>query len=178
MGNADPNTSLPAGTTPPAPRKPSRRSRVTNGAALPATGDGNSMWGRRFADLLASHVSDLGGPDAGLSEAQISLVRRCATIEVELEAMEAKLSNGQDVDLDVYGRLLGHLRRALESLGIQRVAKVITQPLGTWEPSNAQPPPAADAAPVKDWHCTGVPATCNRWSCPCAGPSTTAAKGE
>jgi hypothetical protein len=33
-------------------------------------------------------VSYLGGADNGLSEAQLSLVRWCATLECELEAME------------------------------------------------------------------------------------------
>src|SRR5262249_48982516 len=111
------------GSTPPAPRPRVRRSRVTNGTAVHVDGNGNSAWTRRFVDLCASHVSDLGGPDNGLSEAQLSLVRRCATIECELEAMEGRLSRGEAVDLDVYGRLAGHLRRAFETLGIHRVAK-------------------------------------------------------
>ena len=37
--------------------------------------------------------------------------------------MEGKLSAGESIDLDLYGRLLGHLRRVLESLGIERKPK-------------------------------------------------------
>jgi hypothetical protein len=71
--------------------------------------------------------SDIGGAETA-SEAQISLCRRAATIEVQLEAMEGQLSLGNDaaVDLDLYNRLAGNLRRILESLGLRRVARTIS----------------------------------------------------
>ena len=73
---------------------------------------------RRWKDLVDLHTSDLGGPDV-CSEAQLSLCRRIATTEVELERLEAKMSEGDDtVDLDVYNRLAGNLRRMLESIGL------------------------------------------------------------
>ena len=68
-------------------------------------------------------MSDLGGPDAGLSEAQLSLVRRASALEVELELAEGKLSRGEPVDLDLFGRLLGQLRRVLEAIGLERRAR-------------------------------------------------------
>jgi hypothetical protein len=40
------------------------RSAVTNGRKLFVEGDGNSAWSRRYRDLIASFVSDLGGHDA------------------------------------------------------------------------------------------------------------------
>jgi hypothetical protein len=64
----------------------------------------------------------LGGNEV-LTEAQMSLIRRAATIEVELEGMEAKLSEGEQVNLDAYGRISGQLRRILETLGIGRVKR-------------------------------------------------------
>jgi hypothetical protein len=74
--------------------------------------------------LIESHASDLGGLDM-LSEAQKSLIRRAAALEIELEALEGKLSRGEAIDLDMFGRLSGHLRRVLETVGIQRVARPV-----------------------------------------------------
>jgi hypothetical protein len=104
------------------PRPLTTRSKVTNKRRSFVDGDGNSAWARRWRDLIELHVADLGPPEA-LSEAQVSLVRRCATIEIELEAAEGRLSKGEEVDLDAYTRAAGHLRRILESLGLRRVAR-------------------------------------------------------
>jgi hypothetical protein len=68
----------------------------------------------------------LGGADH-LSEAQRSLVRRCSAIELELEAAECKLSQGLPVDMDIYARLTGHLRRVLETLGMERRARNVNE---------------------------------------------------
>src|SRR5271166_4004774 len=68
--------------------RPSRtRSAVTNGRRAFVDGDGNSAWYRRRKDIVELHLDDMGGRDA-LSEAQISLACRAASIEVELEQME------------------------------------------------------------------------------------------
>jgi hypothetical protein len=97
------------------------RSKVTNGRRVFAIGgDGSSAWTRRWKDLFDAHVVDLGGREV-LSEAQVSLCRRVAAIEIQLEQMEAKMSEGDlTVDLDLYGRLAGHLRRIFETIGIKR----------------------------------------------------------
>src|SRR5262249_41081128 len=65
---------------------------------------------QRWRDLILAHASDLGGPEV-LSEAQISICRRSAAIEVALEQIEARMSEGQQIDLDQYGRLTGRLCR-------------------------------------------------------------------
>ena len=102
-----------------------RASRVTTGRTLFIEGgDGRSAWALRWKDLILAHVSDLGGPE-GLSEAQISICRRASAMECELEAMEARMSEGQHVDTDVYGRLAGRLARMVELIGIKRLAKPI-----------------------------------------------------
>jgi hypothetical protein len=101
------------------------RSAVTNGRKLFVRGEGNTAWARRYRDLIAGHCSDMGGRDL-LSEAQISLVKRVSTIELELEQAEGRLSMGQSIDLDQYTRAAGHLRRILESLGLERKPKPIT----------------------------------------------------
>jgi len=94
-------------------------SAVTNGNRLLQDGDPNSAWSRRYADLARLHVDDLGGVDA-VTEAQISLVRRCAAIEVELERLEGFMSRGAEVDLDSFARVSGTLSRMLRALGLER----------------------------------------------------------
>jgi hypothetical protein len=114
-----------------AARQPRQRSAVTNGRRLFVQGDGNSAWSRRYRDLVAGHVSDLGG-HAVLSEAQVSLIRRASAIECELEQQEGKLSQGEQIDLDVFTRSASHLRRIFETLGVARVARDVTPTLGSY----------------------------------------------
>jgi hypothetical protein len=109
----------------PEPLPSKQRSAVTNGRKLYVEGDGNSAWSRRYRDLILGHISDLGGRTL-LSEAQISLIKRASAIECELEQMEGRLSMGQEIDLDVFVRALGHLRRTLETLGITRAVRDVT----------------------------------------------------
>jgi hypothetical protein len=111
----------------PAPRK-RPRSAITSGRRAFIEGNPNSAWARRYYDLVAGHVADLGGRPA-LSEAQFSLVRRAASIECELERLDAALSAGQAVDLDSYGRATSHLRRLFETLGLRRVAHDVSNTL-------------------------------------------------
>jgi hypothetical protein len=100
--------------------RPSRiRSAVSNGRRMFVEGDGNSAWSRRYRDLIIGHVNDMGG-DALLSESEKSLIRRASAIECELEQMEGLLSRREPVDLDAFTRAAGHLRRILETLGLQR----------------------------------------------------------
>jgi hypothetical protein len=101
------------------------RSRVTTGRAVFVEGDGNSRWARRYRDLIAAHCQDLGGVDM-LSQAQVSLVRRASAIELELEQAEGRLSMGEPVDLDSFGRAASHLRRLFEVLGIGRKCRDVT----------------------------------------------------
>ena len=73
---------------PSTPRYPAMRSRVTSGRQLFVEGDGRGAWARRFRDLIAAHSGDLGGADF-LSEAQRSLIRRAACLEVSLRRPKA-----------------------------------------------------------------------------------------
>ena len=76
------------------------------------------------ARLDRDFAEDLGGLGA-LSAGKLSLCHRAATLQVELESAEGRLSLGETIDLDQYGRLAGHLRRILETIGIERVVKTI-----------------------------------------------------
>jgi hypothetical protein len=130
-------------TDAPKPKRPS--SAVTSGRKLFVDGDPNSAWSRRYRDLIAGHISDLGGADL-LSDAQISLCRKAATIECQLELWEGAFSRGEEpVHFDVYTRSASHLRRILESLGLKRVPRDVRDPLEAiaaeyWShPTNAEP---------------------------------------
>ena len=116
-----------------------QRSRVTNGSRLFAEGgDMRSPWVRRFRDVQYLHLSDLGG-SAAVSEAESNLVRRVATLTVQLEALEARFSADTDVDiatLDAYQRGTNTLRRLLETLGIKRRARDVTPDLDSYLKAN------------------------------------------
>jgi hypothetical protein len=107
------------------------RSAVTNGKRLFVDGDGRTPWARRWRDLVELHASDLGGIDL-LSEAQLSLIKRASAIEVELEQVEGRMSLGELVDLDTFTRSAGHLRRILETLGIERRPHDVTPTLAQY----------------------------------------------
>ncbi|MCJ2138455.1 hypothetical protein [Methylobacterium sp. E-066] len=80
---------------------------------------------------MALHLSDLGG-EAAVSAAERSLVRRIATLTVELERMEERFASDGEADpaaLDLYSRTSGNLRRLLEALGLQRRARDVTPDL-------------------------------------------------
>ena len=103
------------------------RSRVSNGSTLLSGVDGRSTWVRRLRDLIALHLSDLGGDDA-VSEAERSIVRRIATLTVELERMEAGFALAGEAlpaQLDLYQRTAGNLRRLLEAIGLERRAREV-----------------------------------------------------
>ncbi len=87
---------------------------------------------RRLRDLITDHVSDLGGKDA-LSAAEMALVRRAAMLTLQLELMESRWNENEGEaapkSLDTYQRVVGALRRTLESLGLQRRPRDVTPSL-------------------------------------------------
>jgi len=114
-------------------RKPDR-SRVTNGRGLLPNVDGRTIWVRRFRDLIALHLSDLGGSDRA-SEAEKAIVRRIATLIVELERLEmcfAEAGQATDHQLELYQRTANTLRRLLEAVGLQRRPKDVTPTLDAY----------------------------------------------
>jgi hypothetical protein len=98
------------------------RSRITNGNALLPGVDGRSVWARRCRDVINLHISDLGGDD-NVSEAEKSIIRRCAALTVELEHLEFLFATAGEAtadQLDLYQRTANSLRRLLEAVGIER----------------------------------------------------------
>ena len=127
---------------------PTQRSRVTNGKLFAATiRDGRSGWSRRLQDLLSLHVADLGGEDV-VSDAERSIIRRIATITVELEWIEQSFAlskQGPTLEqLDLYFRGSNSLRRLLEAIGLKRVARDVTHDLREyWNQSDPVEPEEA-----------------------------------
>src|SRR5207248_471724 len=74
-----------------APRPPTARSRVTNGADLLPGIDGRSALARRLYDVTCAIAADQGGTDR-LSEARVQLIRRFAAASVLAEAIVARIS--------------------------------------------------------------------------------------
>lgn len=106
-----------------APRPRTTRSRVTNGKELFVSRvDGRTAEARRFRDVLAEIVSDLGGAE-GLSEGQRQLARRCAMMAVECEKVEAMAVAGKPIDLEAFGKMTDRIGRAFQRLGIKRTLR-------------------------------------------------------
>lgn len=92
-----------------AERSPTTCSAVSNGSQLFVENvDGRSKEARRFRDVLAEIISDLGGAEH-ISEGQRQVARRCALMAVECEKLEAKSVAksvaGEEIDLGT-----GHVR--------------------------------------------------------------------
>ena len=108
------------------------KSIITNGTKLLPGIDGRSPWVRRCKDVIALHVGDLGGAD-NCSAAERSIIRRAATLTVELERLESKFAQAElraeADDLDLYVRASGNLRRFLEAVGLKRRQRDVTPSL-------------------------------------------------
>jgi hypothetical protein len=107
------------------------QSALTTGRDLLQDVDGRSAIARRYRDLNALFVSDLGGENSALSAGQLTLIRRASCLTVELERMESEFArNGgaRPRQLEAYQRATNTLRRLLESLGIHRgrIARDVT----------------------------------------------------
>jgi hypothetical protein len=102
------------------------RSKVTNGKSHFVEADGRGPWARRWRDVLAQIIADLGGAE-GLSEGQRQLARRCATIAIACERMDGEAADGKEINLDTYGALTDRLGRALQRLGLRRVPRDVTR---------------------------------------------------
>lgn len=78
--------------------------------------DGRSPSARRYRDVVIALADDLGGADR-LSESARLLVRQAGALTVQVEALSARVVNGDDtVDLEQLSRLQNALARTLASL--------------------------------------------------------------
>jgi hypothetical protein len=96
-----------------APRKPTARSRITNGKVILEGIDGRSRAGRRAYDIMASLAEELGG---NLTAEEQLQVRCVAAMTLEVERLTARLVNGEAVDSVKLSRASNALQRSLNSL--------------------------------------------------------------
>lgn len=105
---------------------PTQRSRVANGSELIAGADQRSATFRRYRDILAQLVADLGGDP---SEAQQQIARRAASLAVWCEERDADAVSGRAFDIAAYTTAANSLRRLLADLGLERRARNVTPTL-------------------------------------------------
>jgi hypothetical protein len=103
--------------------KPQQRTRVGNGSVVLNDVDGRSIVFRRYREILASLVSDMGGDP---SEAQQQIARRAASLAIWCEQADTDAANGKPIDVAPYTTASNTLRRLLESLGLERKARNVT----------------------------------------------------
>lgn len=119
---------MPSESTQKAPRKPTARSRVTNGSSLGEGIDGRTVWARRLRDVLEDYTDDLMLPRDSIPNSIKSMIRRAAVLTVELERAEAGFAENGKADptaLNEYQRTANSLRRLLESLNVKPPEKLM-----------------------------------------------------
>jgi hypothetical protein len=111
-------------------RAPALRARVTNHNLLPGL-DGRSATARRFRDLVNAFVADMGGLDR-CSQIKLGLVRRLAATTVQAEMLEARMVNGEAIDIATLCTLASTTVRLSQRLGLERRARNVTPSLGQY----------------------------------------------
>jgi hypothetical protein len=94
---------------------------------------------RRYETIRGAVLSDMGGAD-NTSEVQRQLISKFATLALQLEVLESAAIEGHEIDLDLFGRCAGHLRRIAETLGLRRVpvqVPTLAEHLAQLEPEQA-----------------------------------------
>jgi hypothetical protein len=95
---------------------------VTNHRDLLPGIKGTSSSARRFRDLVNAYLADMGGADQ-CSDIKLGLLRRLAAVTVQSELIEARMINGEQVDIGTLCTLASTAVRLSVRLGLQRVAK-------------------------------------------------------
>lgn len=110
-------------------RRSKGRSRVTNHKDLLPGVKGSTKAARRFRDLVNGFLVDMGGADQ-CSDIKIGLLRRLAAVTVQAEVIEARMINGEKVDIGTLCTLASTVVRLSQRLGLERVARNIGSTLG------------------------------------------------
>jgi hypothetical protein len=124
-----------------APRAPELRSRITNHRDLLPGVNGRSAEARRFRDLVSSYVSDMGGLDL-CSEIKIGLLRRLAAATVAAERLEARMINGEAVDIGQLCTLASTTVRLASRVGLERRARPVESLSALLSRMGPEPPQA------------------------------------
>ncbi len=126
--------------------KERQRSRITNGRELLPGIDGRSPTARRYKDIANAILVDQGGADV-CSESRKQLVRRFAAAAVLAERLEARLANGEEIDIQQHALLCSTLVRVAQRIGINRIPRDVTPSLAEYLASAY---PKDESAPAAD----------------------------
>jgi hypothetical protein len=102
------------------------RSRVGNGTVVLDGVDGRSTRVRRYREILAQLISDLGGDP---SEAQTIIARRASELAVWCELRAQAMASGEEINIGEFTTATNALRRLLTDLGLERRARDVTPSL-------------------------------------------------
>jgi hypothetical protein len=80
---------------------------------------------KRYESIRGAVLADMGG-ESNTTEVQRQLISKFATLALQLETLESAALEGNHIDLDLFGRCSGHLRRIAETLGLRRVPRDVT----------------------------------------------------
>jgi hypothetical protein len=137
------------------PRKPTARSRVSNGRDVLPNVDGRSLIARRYRDISTAILIDQGGVDQ-CSESRLQLIRRFAAAACLAEQMESRLANGEQIDIGEHATLSSTLVRLAAKIGIDRVPQDVTPSLAEYLARHDADQTAAE--PLDKGTLTGEPA--------------------
>ena len=104
------------------------RSAVTNHKDLLPGLDGRSASARRYRDLVNAFVADMGGLEC-CSEIRLGLARRLAATTVQAEMLEARMVNGEAIDISQLCTLASTTVRLSQRLGLERKQRDVTPSL-------------------------------------------------
>jgi hypothetical protein len=117
-------------------RKTAARARQTvNPGLLPGV-DARLAAARRFHDLVSTIIADQGGIDL-IAQVRLSLIQRFSAACVLAEQLEARMANGETVDIAEHAALTSSLVRVASRIGLARRAKDLTPTLEQYLASKA-----------------------------------------
>lgn len=93
--------------------------------------DGRSATARRFRDLVNAFIADMGGLDR-CSEIRLGLLRRLAATTVQAEMLEARMVNGEAIDIATLCTLASTTVRLSQRLGLERRTRDVTPSLNQY----------------------------------------------
>ena len=125
------DTSSPLDSPSVGARAPALRARVTNHKDLLPGLDGRTGAARRFRDLVNSYIADMGGLDR-CSEIRLGLLRRLAATTVQAEMLEARMVNGEAIDIATLCTLASTTVRLSQRLGLERRTRDVTPSLNQY----------------------------------------------
>jgi hypothetical protein len=100
---------------------------VSNGKDVLPHCDGRSLIARRYRDVASAILADQGGAHQ-CSESRQQLIRRFAAAAVLAEQMEARLANGEEINIAEHALLCSTLVRIGHRIGLARIPREVVDP--------------------------------------------------